>query len=161
MIDRSKEEFVIAGGDAIDEINNLTATFIVPGAGRFGRDKHVSVDEATAAKVTYTTNGQTIRDREVTVAEAIALIEKAQEQTYAASQRAEEKYTQDMAAMAAVQQKVQNLTCLVCGGTNFDKQISREDSRMGYTTFRMDMRICVRCGFVMQFSQGQSWFVPG
>jgi hypothetical protein len=32
---------------------------------------------------------------------------------------------------------------------------------MGFTTFRMRLMICKRCGFVMQFSLGQSLFVPG
>ena len=54
-----------------------------------------------------------------------------------------------------------NLASSVCDGRSFDEQISREDSQMGITTFRMKLLVCRRCGFVMHFSLGQSLFVPG
>jgi len=56
---------------------------------------------------------------------------------------------------------VANLASSVCDGRSFDEQISREDSQMGITTFRMKLLVCRRCGFVMHFSLGQSLFVPG
>ena len=90
MLDRSQKEFDVRGGRGPGEIGELHATFLIPDAGAFGRDKTVSVDEASAAEVSYVLDGQ-----------------------------------------------------------------------LGFTTFPMRMMIGKRCGFVMQFSLGQSLVVPG
>jgi hypothetical protein len=47
------------------------------------------------------------------------------------------------------------LRCLICGGTEFDTERGRLDSRWGITTHKVIMRICRRCGLVLQFSAGR------
>ena len=59
-----------------------------------------------------------------------------------------------------IKERLHNLTCPICDGRSFDQQISREDSRMGFTTFRMQLLICRECSYVLHFAQGQSFFVP-
>jgi hypothetical protein len=47
------------------------------------------------------------------------------------------------------------LTCPLCGGTEFDTERGRLDSRWGITTHKVVMKICKRCGLVLQFSAGR------
>jgi uncharacterized protein len=161
MVDRGQKEFSVRGGDGPGEIGDLEAKFIIPGGGSFGRDKTVSVDEATAARVTYVRDGQRVVDQSLSVPEAVALVEKAVGDGQAADQRRAAAQARQQAELDEARRKVANVACTVCGYQHFDEQTSREDSQMGYTTFRMRLLICKRCGFVMQFSLGRSLFVPG
>ena len=161
MIDRGRKEFTIRGGHGPGEIADLEAKFLLPGGGSFGRDKAVSVDEATAAEVSYVRDGQRVVEQSLSVPEAVALVEKAVADGAAADQRRAATQAQQQAELDEAQRKVANLACTVCGYQHFDEQTSREDSQMGFSTFRMRLMICMRCGFVMQFSLGQSLFVSG
>ena len=161
MIDRTQKSLWIQGGTGPGEISGIRATFLLPGAGAFGRDKNVPAQEATSAKVSYAKDGVDVTDQVVTVDEAVGLLEQATRAQAAAAARAGEAVQRQQADQDAVRQLLQNLSCTVCGGKQFDEQTSREDSQMGMTTFRMRLLICVRCGFVMQFSLGRSLFVPG
>jgi hypothetical protein len=160
MIDRSQHDFAVRGGRGAGEISDLTARFLIPDGGAFGRDKSVPVDEATAAKVSYVKDGQRVQ-AVLSVPEGVALVEQAQTDELAADGRRAELRRVQEAELEEARRKVANLACTVCGYQQFDQQTSREDSQMGFTTFRMKLLICKRCGFVMQFSLGQSLFVPG
>jgi hypothetical protein len=161
MVDRSQKEFTVRGGHGPGEIGDLEAKFLVPGGGSFGRDKTVSLDEATAARVSYVREGQRVVDQLLSVSEAVTLVEKAVSDGQAADQRRAAVQAQQEVELDEARRKVANLACTVCGYQDFDEQTSREDSQMGFTTFRMRLLICKRCGFVMQFSLGRSLFVPG
>ena len=161
MIDRSQEKFEIRGGRGPGEIGDLSAKFLIPEGGSFGRDKSVPVDEATEVEVSYVRDGQRVVDEVLSVPEGVALIEQATADGEAAEARRAAAAAQRAAELEEARRKVANLSCTVCGGQDFDEQTSREDSQMGFTSFRMRLMICKRCGFVMQFSLGQSLFVPG
>jgi hypothetical protein len=60
MLDRSQKEFDVRGGRGPGEIGDLHVRFVIPDGGAFGRDKTVSVDEASAAQVPYVLDGQRI-----------------------------------------------------------------------------------------------------
>ena len=51
-----------------------------------------------------------------------------------------------------------HLRCPVCGGTEFDREEGRMDSRWGITSHKMVLMICVRCRLVLQFSAGRGIF---
>jgi len=161
MLDRSQKEFDVRGGRGPGEIGDLHVRFVIPGGGAFGRDKAAPVDEASAAQVSYLLDGQRITAEALSVPEAVALVEKALLDGQAAEQRRASAQAQALAEVEEARRKVADLTCTVCGHQGFDQQISREDSQMGFTSFPMRLMICKRCGFVMQFSLGQSFFVPG
>ena len=161
MLDRSQKEFDVRGGRGPGEIGDLHVRFVIPDGGAFGRDKTVSVDEASAAQASYLLDGHRIDADSLSVPEAVALVEKAVLDGQAAEQRRAAAQAQEQAELEEARRKVANLTCTVCGHQRFDEQISREDSQMGFTSFPMRLMICKRCGFVMQFSLGQSLFVPG
>ena len=161
MLDRSQKEFDVRGGRGPGEIGDLHVRFVIPDGGAFGRDKTVSVDEASAAQVSYLLDGQRITAEALSVPEAVALVDKAVLDGQAAEQRRATAQAQEQAEIEEARRRVANLTCTVCGHQRFDEQISREDSQLGFTSFPMRLMICKRCGFVMQFSLGQSLFVPG
>ncbi len=50
------------------------------------------------------------------------------------------------------------LRCPLCQGTGFDTQQGRLDSRWGITSHKVVMKICQRCGLVLQFSAGRGIF---
>lgn len=50
------------------------------------------------------------------------------------------------------------LKCPLCGGIDFEKQRGKLDSRWGWTAHRVDMRICQKCGYLMQFYKGRTFF---
>jgi uncharacterized protein len=50
------------------------------------------------------------------------------------------------------------LRCPLCEGTEFDAEEGRLDSRWGVTTHKVVMRICRRCGLVLQFWAGRGIF---
>jgi hypothetical protein len=160
VIDRNAKQASVAGGRGPGEISELVVEFITPGAGRFGRDKAVPLSEATSAKASYIKDGQRVTDQPITVAEAEALVAQAERDTLAATVRLQEARTREQAEREETTRKVADLTCTVCGGKQFVQHTSREESQMGFTTFKMRTMICKRCGFVMQFSLGQSFFVP-
>ena len=58
----------------------------------------------------------------------------------------------------AQQNARQTLRCLICANTTFDKQEGRIDSRWGITSHKLVLKICQRCGLVLQFSAGRSLF---
>lgn len=47
------------------------------------------------------------------------------------------------------------LRCPLCAGMEFDTEQGRLDSRWGMTTHKVVMKICRRCGLVLQFSAGR------
>ncbi len=51
-----------------------------------------------------------------------------------------------------------DLACLVCGGKEFERQESRQDSKWGFTSHQMTLMVCARCRFVMQFHDAHSLF---
>jgi hypothetical protein len=161
VIDPTTKELDVAGGTGPGEIGRLHVQFILPDAGAFGRDKTVPMSEATRAKVSYVKDGKSVQDQIVMVTEATTLVEQAQAHEQAMLARLEEKNRQRLALQEEVRRKVANVSCTVCGGRDFEEQISREDSQFGMTTFRMQLLICKQCGFVLQFSLGRSLFVPG
>ena len=55
----------------------------------------------------------------------------------------------------AEQNARQSLRCLICGFTEFDRQQGRMDSRWGFTSHKLVLMVCRRCGFVHQFSAGR------
>jgi hypothetical protein len=153
MIDRDAKEIQVIGGRGQDEIGNLRATFVLPGEASFGRDKTVTVGEASAANVVYTLNGANVERKGISVSEATTLIDRAQADEAKQIER-------DAAANAAYQrrvnevhEKVTSLTCLVCGGSSFEDRQVREDTRMQMWHYIMDLKVCRECGFVMQFLQ--------
>jgi len=160
MIDRTQKEFFVVGGRGRGEVNNLQADFLAEGAGAFGRDKKVPVDEATKAQVRYVKDGQQV-EQTLDVAAAIALVEQAVADAAASEARRAEAVAAETAALEEARRKVAELACTVCGCRRFEEQTSREDSQWGASTFRMKLMICTRCGFVMQFYLGASLFVPG
>ena len=50
------------------------------------------------------------------------------------------------------------LKCPLCGGTQFDQQKGRMDSRWGLTSHKLILKICKQCGLVLQFSAGRGIF---
>lgn len=50
------------------------------------------------------------------------------------------------------------LRCPVCGGTSFQQEQSRSDSRWGFTSHRMTLMVCRQCTFVMHFYDRHSFF---
>jgi hypothetical protein len=46
----------------------------------------------------------------------------------------------------------------LCGGTAFDRQQGRMDSRWGITSHKLVLQICQQCGLVLQFSAGRGIF---
>jgi excinuclease UvrABC ATPase subunit len=161
MIDDTKEDFFISGGRGPGEIANLSVKCVQPGAGMFGRDKKVSMAEATEAVVSYLLDGRYVDEARVTISEARRLLEQAEISVAHAVEQQKQATAAVDARKQEIRERLQNLRCPVCDGHSFDQQISREDSQMGFTTFRMQLLICRECSFVMHFAQGQSWFVPG
>lgn len=160
MIDATKKEISISGGTAPGEIGNLTAHFILPGAGSFGRDKSVPFGSATHAAVSYTRD-RSVVEQTVTVTEAVALVEQAQKDGEAAAARSAAAREHEQAAIEETKHELAELACPICGCREFDEQIGREDSQWGVTTLRMKLLICRRCAYVLQFALGRSMFVPG
>lgn len=160
MIDRSKKDFFLVGGSGPGEVGNLDVEFVAEGAGAFGRDKKVSVDEATRAHVRYLKDGAQV-EQTVDVATALALMEQAERDTGSSEARRKQAVDAHQAELEETRRKLANLSCFVCDGRSFDQQTSREDSQWGMSTFRMKLLVCRRCGFVMQFYLGASMFVPG
>lgn len=160
MVDPTAKEVNLPGGGGPGEIAGLEVRFVLPGAGALGRDRGVEFHEATHARVRYRTDKGDV-DETVSVSQAVALIEQAERDGQAAAARAAQALERQQAETAALQHKLANLACPICGGRDFDEQTSREDSQWGMTTMRMRMLICRRCAFVMQFALGRSLFVPG
>ena len=48
--------------------------------------------------------------------------------------------------------------CPLCGGTEFETQRGRMDSRWGITSHKLVLKICQRCRLVLQFSAGRGIF---
>jgi len=164
VLDPSLDEVEVRGGSAPGEINNLSVRFLLQGGGAFGRDKSAPSSLADSARGSWTKDGITHDDEVLTVPDAVALVEQAMRDDEVALKRESDAGAAATASADArrveVVRRVNDLSCTVCGGREFDKQVSREDSQWGYTSFPMTLLICKECGFVLQFSQGRSWFVP-
>ena len=50
------------------------------------------------------------------------------------------------------------LRCPLCGGEQFQREESRQDSRWGFTSHRMTLMICQRCRYVLHFYDEHSIF---
>lgn len=165
MLDPNLDEVQIRGGSAPGEINNLSVRFVLQGGGAFGRDKKAPSSLADSARASWTKDGVVHDDEVLSVHDAVALVEQAMRDDAVARQREADAHAAAVAAAEArrkdVVSRVENLSCTICGGRQFDKQVSREDSQWGATSFPMTLLICKECGFVLQFSQGRSWYVPG
>ena len=59
---------------------------------------------------------------------------------------------------AADEQAKPTLICPICQGTYFAQEEGRMDSRWGITSHKLVLKICQRCGLVLQFSAGRSLF---
>ena len=164
MLDPNLDEVEVRGGSAPGQINNLSVRFVLQGGGAFGRDKKAPSSLADSARATWTKDGVSHEDEVLSVHDAVALVEQAMRDDAVARQLEAETRAAATARVDArrreVTQRVENLSCTICGGRSFDKQSSREDSQWGYTSFPMTLLVCKECGFVLQFSQGRSWFVP-
>jgi translation initiation factor 2 beta subunit (eIF-2beta)/eIF-5 len=151
MIDRDAKEIQVVGGRGRDEIGNLRVTFVLPDAGSFGRDKKVTVGEATAANAIYTLNGASVDRPHISVTEATQLVEQAQADEAKQIERDSAENAAYERRVAQVRESVANLSCLVCGGKSFEDRQVREDTRMQMWHYIMDLKVCRECGFVMQF----------
>jgi hypothetical protein len=161
VVDRTEKELNVVGGSGPGEIGNLHVEFVIPDSGAFGRDKHVSIDDATAAKVTYSQDGIPTSDKTMTVSEALALVDQARKDGAAQLDRVNAVRQQQNTRAQEVQRKLAEFSCPLCGSRSFEEHLSREDSQWGMTTFRMRLLICRECSYVSQFALGRSLFVPG
>jgi hypothetical protein len=50
------------------------------------------------------------------------------------------------------------LRCPLCQGMEFEREQGRIDSRWGFTSHKLVLMICTRCGLVLQFSAGRGIF---
>ena len=50
------------------------------------------------------------------------------------------------------------MRCPLCGGEQFQREESRQDSRWGFTSHRMTLMICTRCRHVLHFYDKHSIF---
>ncbi|MFW9994659.1 MAG: zinc-ribbon domain-containing protein [Candidatus Odinarchaeota archaeon] len=50
------------------------------------------------------------------------------------------------------------LHCSLCGGRDFAKDTGRLDSKWGFTSFKVVMLTCRRCGHIELFNKGRSIF---
>ncbi len=55
-----------------------------------------------------------------------------------------------------VQMSERQLTCPLCGNTNFQKEEGKIDSKWGVTAHKVTLMICTNCQFIMSFSKGRS-----
>jgi len=60
----------------------------------------------------------------------------------------------------AIRRTHENLVirCSVCDGQDFAKDVGRLDSRWGFTSFKVAMLTCKRCGHIDFFNKGRSIF---
>jgi hypothetical protein len=151
VIDPNVTHVDIAGGSGPDEISGLRVTFLQLGAGAFGRTKTVAFSEATAANVVFFRNNERVSGKSVAVSEAVALIERARRDETASREREAAAPNESEGPATGALPGINNLHCLVCGGRNFESKIVRQDSSNAVSTYKMDLRICSRCGFVMHF----------
>ena len=158
MIDPESKRVTVQGGTAPGEINTFSAEFVLPGAGRFGRDKNVAFREATHAAVQYWKDHQRVEET-VSLSSAVALFDQATADGEAHRGRANAVAAREAEIVAEVQRKLANLTCPICGTDQFEQQTSREDGNWGDSSFKMKLLICRRCNFVLHFSQGRSFFI--
>lgn len=50
------------------------------------------------------------------------------------------------------------IRCSLCGGQDFAKDTGRLDSKWGFTSFKVVMLSCRRCGHIELFNKGRSIF---
>lgn len=50
------------------------------------------------------------------------------------------------------------LACPLCGGTDFQEEESRQDSRWGFTSHVFRLLICRQCKYVLHFYETHSFF---
>jgi hypothetical protein len=50
------------------------------------------------------------------------------------------------------------LRCPLCGGSDFQREESRQESRWGFTSHRMTLLVCTRCRYVLHFYDRHSIF---
>ena len=50
------------------------------------------------------------------------------------------------------------LHCTLCGGQDFAKDKGRLDSKWGFTSFKIIIQTCQRCGHIELFNKGRSIF---
>ncbi|MFX0015257.1 MAG: hypothetical protein ACFFB2_09155 [Promethearchaeota archaeon] len=50
------------------------------------------------------------------------------------------------------------IRCSLCGGQDFAKDTGRLDSKWGFTSFKVVMCTCRRCGHIELFNKGRSIF---
>ncbi|MBA2381856.1 MAG: hypothetical protein H0V73_07070 [Chloroflexi bacterium] len=48
--------------------------------------------------------------------------------------------------------------CPICGRDDFRKEKGKLDSAWGMTAHKVDMLICMRCGYLLLFSEGNTIF---
>ncbi|MHA2248338.1 MAG: zinc-ribbon domain-containing protein [Candidatus Hodarchaeales archaeon] len=50
------------------------------------------------------------------------------------------------------------ISCSLCGGEDFARDTGRLDSKWGFTSFKVVMCTCKRCGHIELFNKGRSIF---
>jgi uncharacterized protein len=160
MIDPESKRVTVNGGTAPGEIHQLTVEFVRPGEGRFGHDKNVAYREATHGAVEYWKDNAHVQET-VLLSSALAVIEQAERDAEAHRSRAADAAAREAEIVAHVKERLEHLSCPICGTDTFDQQTSREEGNWGDSSFKMRLLICRRCGFVLHFSQGRSfWMNP-
>jgi uncharacterized protein len=160
MLDQTKKLLFLEGGTGPGEIGSLSVRFVIPDAGPLGRDRNVTAREATHAKVEYMKDGKRYTET-LSTSQATAMVEQAQRDQAAAESRADDEAKRRAADDAEAKRRLEDLACPICGGRDFEEEISRQDSQWGYTTMRMKLLICKRCTHVLHFALGRSFYVPG
>lgn len=52
----------------------------------------------------------------------------------------------------------QKLTCPLCKNEEFDKEKGKIDSAWGITAHNVNINICKKCGYVLLFGKGRTFF---
>jgi hypothetical protein len=162
MIDRTKSEITITGGDGPDEISQLKVTFVVPDAGPLGTDKKVPIGEATAAKVEYRRGGVKVPQQQTSTSDAVELIEQAQRDEATALARAAAHVANAPSEYAELTAKFANLRCTVCDYGSFeDRTVYQSDQGSKWIGEKLRWLVCKRCGFTFAFATPKvSYFPP-
>jgi hypothetical protein len=155
MVMRAERAIKVLGGSAPGEIGDLLVEFVIPDAGTFGRDKHVSMDAATAAKVSYRRDGQLVGPSTMAVADALALVEQATKDTAAELERSADILRRQEVRGAEIRRLLAELACPICGGRWFDERPSHQGGELEATTY-LRLLICRECRYVLQFATGRT-----
>jgi hypothetical protein len=54
--------------------------------------------------------------------------------------------------------EIPRLACPLCGGTEFEREQGRLDSKWGWTSHKMTLLICTQCRYILHFYDKHSIF---